>query len=331
MPLHIFEERYKRMIGHCLEAGEPFGIVFRDDDGGARLDRLHGPVTEVLERFDDGRLNVVVTGGARSGCSTASRPPRTRRRGRAGRRGEAERRRGRRDAAGGPRAFADLAERAAGERPTDERAGGGDAYEIAARVELPAGDQAGLLRDALARPSGWRCWRARCEAARSEAARARRGDRRAGADRTAGSARLRLRALRRRRPRRRGAGRRPRPAPRPGLARDGLDAAEEEVLSRPADDPCRAPRSAEPRLRRRPGSAWTVACLEVDPRRLDRRRGPEPVGEHADDRLQDRRADPVRAAAAEPGLSSPSRRTTVGDIIERHPRARGRAGGSRAG
>ena len=33
MPLHIFEERYKRMIGHCLEAEEPFGIVFRDDDG----------------------------------------------------------------------------------------------------------------------------------------------------------------------------------------------------------------------------------------------------------------------------------------------------------
>jgi Lon protease-like protein len=36
MPLHIFEERYKRMIAHCLEAEEPFGIVLRDDDGSAR-------------------------------------------------------------------------------------------------------------------------------------------------------------------------------------------------------------------------------------------------------------------------------------------------------
>ncbi len=31
LPLHIFEERYKRMIGHCLENAEPFGIVFRDE------------------------------------------------------------------------------------------------------------------------------------------------------------------------------------------------------------------------------------------------------------------------------------------------------------
>ena len=35
LPLHIFEERYKRMIGHCLENAEPFGIVFRDEGGNA--------------------------------------------------------------------------------------------------------------------------------------------------------------------------------------------------------------------------------------------------------------------------------------------------------
>ena len=33
LPLHIFEERYKRMIDHCLEQGEPFGVVFRDSEG----------------------------------------------------------------------------------------------------------------------------------------------------------------------------------------------------------------------------------------------------------------------------------------------------------
>ena len=35
LPLHIFEERYKRMIGRALDDGEPFGIVFRDDEGAA--------------------------------------------------------------------------------------------------------------------------------------------------------------------------------------------------------------------------------------------------------------------------------------------------------
>ena len=62
MPLHIFEERYKRMIGHCLETEEPFGIVLRDDDGSARRIGCTARVTEVLERFDDGRMDIVVTG-----------------------------------------------------------------------------------------------------------------------------------------------------------------------------------------------------------------------------------------------------------------------------
>jgi Lon protease-like protein len=62
LPLHIFEERYKRMVGHCLEDGEPFGIVFRDGDGSARRIGCEARVTEVTERFDDGRLNIIVTG-----------------------------------------------------------------------------------------------------------------------------------------------------------------------------------------------------------------------------------------------------------------------------
>ena len=62
MPLHIFEERYKRMIGHCLETEEPFGIVLRDDELGARRIGCTARVTEVIEQFDDGRMNIVVTG-----------------------------------------------------------------------------------------------------------------------------------------------------------------------------------------------------------------------------------------------------------------------------
>src|SRR5215216_6329605 len=63
LPLHIFEERYKRMIGHCLETAEPFGIVFRDDEGTAHRIGCTARVTEVLERFEDGRMNIVVAGG----------------------------------------------------------------------------------------------------------------------------------------------------------------------------------------------------------------------------------------------------------------------------
>src|SRR6185295_4524200 len=62
LPLHIFEERYKRMIGHCLENAEPFGIVFRDEGGNAHRIGCMARVTEVVERFDDGRMNVVVAG-----------------------------------------------------------------------------------------------------------------------------------------------------------------------------------------------------------------------------------------------------------------------------
>src|SRR3954470_3615708 len=60
--LHIFEERYKLMIGECLERGSEFGIVWLSDE------RLHdigctAHVTEVLERYDDGRLDILVAGG----------------------------------------------------------------------------------------------------------------------------------------------------------------------------------------------------------------------------------------------------------------------------
>jgi Lon protease-like protein len=63
LPLHIFEERYKAMVAHSLERDEPFGIVFADDDAGEHEVGCTAAVAEVLERFDDGRLNIVVAGG----------------------------------------------------------------------------------------------------------------------------------------------------------------------------------------------------------------------------------------------------------------------------
>ena len=61
LPLHIFEERYKELIGECLQADREFGLVFADDDG-MRAAGTRAEVVEVLERFPDGRLNIVVEG-----------------------------------------------------------------------------------------------------------------------------------------------------------------------------------------------------------------------------------------------------------------------------
>ncbi len=62
VPLHIFEERYKTMIGECLELEEPFGIVWMADDG-LRETGCSAHVTQLLERAEDGRMNILVQGG----------------------------------------------------------------------------------------------------------------------------------------------------------------------------------------------------------------------------------------------------------------------------
>ena len=64
VPLHIFEPRYRELIGECLENEEPFGLVYADDDGLRRTGTL-ATVVEVVDRFEDGRLNIVVEGGDR--------------------------------------------------------------------------------------------------------------------------------------------------------------------------------------------------------------------------------------------------------------------------
>jgi Lon protease-like protein len=63
LPLHIFEERYKRLVGERLDGGE-FGIVFADDDS-VRECGCTVHVAEVIEQFDDGRLNILAEGGRR--------------------------------------------------------------------------------------------------------------------------------------------------------------------------------------------------------------------------------------------------------------------------
>src|SRR5581483_5549766 len=60
-PLHIFEERYKTMMGECLENGREFGIVWLSDDG-LRDIGCSCEIDRVLERMEDGRMNLLARG-----------------------------------------------------------------------------------------------------------------------------------------------------------------------------------------------------------------------------------------------------------------------------
>jgi Lon protease-like protein len=61
VPLHIFEARYRRMIDECLQQEREFGIVWLSEEElkpvgcACEIDR-------VLERMQDGRLNIVARG-----------------------------------------------------------------------------------------------------------------------------------------------------------------------------------------------------------------------------------------------------------------------------
>jgi Lon protease-like protein len=146
LPLHIFEDRYVRMIGHCLETQEPFGIVFRDEEGTAHRIGCTARVQEVVERFDDGRMNIIVAGEQPFKVLERFEDPEYPA-------GEVE--------PIGPEdepaeddpeeadatrsAFAELLERVSGEAPDAGELDADDSYSIAARVELPAETKQALL------------------------------------------------------------------------------------------------------------------------------------------------------------------------------------------
>lgn len=61
VPLHIFEECYKTMVNECLLEQREFGIIWLSDDGLKDVG-CSCKITEVLERTDDGRINILVEG-----------------------------------------------------------------------------------------------------------------------------------------------------------------------------------------------------------------------------------------------------------------------------
>src|SRR4030081_796540 len=66
VPLHIFEDRYRRMIEHCLAAERDsterqFGIIWLSEDE-LKPVGCACEIERVLERMPDGRLNILVRG-----------------------------------------------------------------------------------------------------------------------------------------------------------------------------------------------------------------------------------------------------------------------------
>jgi Lon protease-like protein len=64
LPLHIFEERYKQMVNECLEEESEFGMVLADDEGTREIG-CTARIVELIERYDDGRLLILVEGSRR--------------------------------------------------------------------------------------------------------------------------------------------------------------------------------------------------------------------------------------------------------------------------
>jgi len=64
LPLHIFEPRYKEMIGECLANDTPFGVIRALDEGMAEVGCTAEIVT-VTKEYPDGRLDLVAEGRKR--------------------------------------------------------------------------------------------------------------------------------------------------------------------------------------------------------------------------------------------------------------------------
>lgn len=70
LPLHIFEERYKAMIGACIDRDAPFGVLLIREGrevGAPASPHSVGTTARVsqVQRLDEGRLNILTRGESR--------------------------------------------------------------------------------------------------------------------------------------------------------------------------------------------------------------------------------------------------------------------------
>ena len=64
LPLHIFEPRYKEMIGECLERNEVFGVI-RAKEGTVAEIGCTAEIVTVTKKYEDGRMDIVTMGRER--------------------------------------------------------------------------------------------------------------------------------------------------------------------------------------------------------------------------------------------------------------------------
>ena len=64
LPLHIFEPRYKEMMGECLRDRTEFGVVRVVNDGIAAAG-CTAAILDVIKRYDDGRMDILSEGRRR--------------------------------------------------------------------------------------------------------------------------------------------------------------------------------------------------------------------------------------------------------------------------
>jgi Lon protease-like protein len=70
MSLHVFEPRYREMLDDCRDNGTTFGVVAIKEGtevGGLATPQAVGTLAKIrrLQRLDDGRVNLLVTGASR--------------------------------------------------------------------------------------------------------------------------------------------------------------------------------------------------------------------------------------------------------------------------
>jgi len=65
LPLHIFEPRYREMIGECLDQNAPFGVVRAKEGEGVAEIGCTAAILSVSKKYPDGRMDIVTQGRER--------------------------------------------------------------------------------------------------------------------------------------------------------------------------------------------------------------------------------------------------------------------------
>ena len=61
IPLHIFEERYKKMITECINTNSLFGMIYREKGEFSKIG-CAVKVYKTLNKYDDGKYDILIEG-----------------------------------------------------------------------------------------------------------------------------------------------------------------------------------------------------------------------------------------------------------------------------